>query len=220
MTSLRTLDAAIADRHLLKHPFYRAWSRGDLPLPTLAKYAREYFHFESNFPRYVGGTYAHLADPRARRLLLENLVDEEGRDPTHPELWARFASRMGVPRAHLGASPPAGATADLCRTYERLTVDGSAASGLGALYAYESIFPEVAAEKSRGLRAHYGLRARDAHEFFRVHTGADVEHAAAERRILAERSERSPNARRDAARGIGGALGGWWRFLDSFGVEA
>ncbi len=220
MTTLRSIDARIAERHLLKHPFYRAWSQGGISLPTLARYAREYYHFESNFPRYVGGTYARMADPRARRLLLENLTDEEGRDPTHPALWADFASRLGVPRAALGARPPRGATADLCRTYERLTVDGTGASGLGALYAYESIFPEVAAEKSRGLRAHYGIQEPAAHEFFRVHTSADVEHSRAERRVLKALIERSPLASRQALHGVDGALGGWWRFLDSFGVTA
>ncbi len=219
MTTLRSIDARIAERHLLKHPFYRAWSSGGLSLPTLARYAREYYHFESNFPRYVGGTYARMADSRARRLLLENLTDEEGRDPTHPALWADFAARLGVPRAALGARPARGATAQLCRTSERLTVDGTGPSGLGALYAYESIFPEVAAEKSRGLKAHYGIDEPAAHEFFRVHTAADVEHSAAERKVLQALVARSPIAGREALHGVEGALGSWWRFLDSFGVQ-
>lgn len=86
------------------------------------------------------------------------------------------------------------------------------------MYAYESIFPEVAAEKSRGLRSHYGIRSKAAHEFFRVHSVADVAHSAAERRVMGTLIRESPEAaltmRAEARR----SMRGWWSFLDSFGV--
>ena len=99
--------------------------------------------------------------------------------------------------------------------YERAALNRSAASGLGALYAYESIFPEVAAEKSRGLRENYGIRSKDAHEFFRVHTLADQEHSAAERRLLAEEM-RTPGGRRAAMTAARQSRDAWWGFLDAF----
>jgi pyrroloquinoline-quinone synthase len=216
MSDLAELDRIVRERHLLKHPFYQAWSHGELSLSTLRDYAGQYYHFESNFPRFVGATYARLTDPKARRTLLENLVDEEGRSPTHPELWVHFARGLGLSGRAVRDGAPTPATRALCRTYERCTLEGSAAQGLGALYAYESIFPEIAQEKSRGLRAFYGIRAPSAHEFFRVHATADVAHAAAERRLLRTEMARSSSAARGAATATRSAIGAWWSFLDSF----
>ncbi len=213
MTTTHELDRIVRRQHLLKHPFYAAWSNGTLPLSTLRQYAQQYYHFESNFPRYVAGAYARLSRPEDRRVLLENLVDEEGRSPTHPELWSRFARSLGIRRL---AAPPGPATVDLLRAYEAETVTGTIGSALGALYAYESQFPDVAREKSRGLRAFYGLRSADAHAFFRVHVTADVAHSAAERRLLGRCLRGDPEAGRDAERGVRRSLDAWWSFLDGF----
>jgi len=215
MTTVRDLDRLVRRQHLLQHPFYAAWSKGELPIETLREYAGQYYHFEVNFPRYVAGAYARVTSPKDRRVLLENLVDEEGRSPTHPELWLDFARAIGAP------SPPSRPTAPtrrLLSAYERHTLGGSAPAALGALYAYESQFPEVAAEKSRGLRAHYGIRSKPAHEFFRVHTFADVEHSAAERRLLRNYLRSGALAGRDAERGLRDSLEAWWSFLDGFPV--
>jgi pyrroloquinoline-quinone synthase len=216
MPGTRSLDRAIRERHLLKHPFYVAWTRGELTLPALRRYAQQYYHFERAFPQYVAGAYARIADPRGRRVLLENLIDEEGRDPTHPELWLNFAEGLGVSRRSVTRGRPMPATSSLCRTYSELTLGGSAPQALGALYSYESIFPEVAAEKSRGLAAHYGITDPRAHEFFRVHTEADVAHSAAERRLLAAQMARNPRAARAALAAVNRTLTGWWQFLDAF----
>jgi pyrroloquinoline-quinone synthase len=215
MTTVRELDRLVRQRHLLGHPFYAAWSRGELPIETLREYAEQYYHFEVNFPRYVAGAYARVTEPASRRVLLENLVDEEGRSPTHPELWLDFARAIGVSRP---LPRPAGPTRRLLSAYERHALGGSAPAALGALYAYESQFPEVAAEKSRGLRAHYGIRSKEAHEFFRVHTLADVEHSAAERRLLRGLLRSSPDAGRAAEKGLRDSLEAWWAFLDGFPV--
>jgi pyrroloquinoline-quinone synthase len=218
MSALREIDAAIRDRHLLKHPFYTAWSRGELPLETLREYAGQYYHFESNFPRYVAGAYARLLQARDRKVLLENMMDEEGRSPTHPEMWVDFARGIGA-RWPAGAPPsPTAPTRSLMSTYERLTLGplGHPAAALGALYAYERQFPAVAAEKSRGLRAHYGIRSAAAHEFFRVHTSADVAHSAAERSILAREMRAGGAAATDAVKAVDQTLGAWWRFLDAY----
>jgi pyrroloquinoline-quinone synthase len=217
MSDLGQIEQAIRDRHLLKHPFYTAWSKGEVPMETLQEYAGQYYHFEANFPRYVAAAYARLQRPGDRRVLLENLTDEEGRSPTHPELWLDFANGIGA-RWPIGSPPtPQPATRGLLRTYESLTFGrGPAAPALGALYAYERQFPAVAAEKSRGLREEYGLRARRTHEFFRVHTEADVAHSAAEKSILAHELRSDPGASPATHRAVQRTLGSWWSFLDSF----
>ena len=216
MHPVAQLDALIRSRHLLKHPFYQSWSKGELPAETLREYAGQYYHFESNFPRYVAGAYAKETDPAHRRILLENLVDEEGRSPTHPELWSRFATAIGAPDPATEPHRRLGGTRALCETYDRLTVRGSLASGLGALYAYESIFPEVAHEKARGLRAHYGLDRPEALEFFTAHEEADKAHSAAERKLLTAELSRSKSAQASARAGARQAINAWWKFLDGF----
>ncbi|MCI4334834.1 MAG: iron-containing redox enzyme family protein [Thermoplasmata archaeon] len=216
MPTLRDLDRLIERRHLLKHPFYTAWSHGTVPLSTLQAYAGAYYEFERNFPRYVAATYAKLTVPSDRRVLLENLVDEEGRSPTHPELWRDFASALGTHLPESGSARLARPAAGLCRTYEQLTGGRSAAGALAALYAYEAQFPKVAAEKSRGLAAHYGIQDAAAHEFFRVHTLADVEHAKAERALLARQLRGSSGGHAIAMRAAERTLDAWWQFLDRF----
>jgi pyrroloquinoline-quinone synthase len=212
---LAEIDALLATRHLLKHPFYTAWSRGELPLGTLRSYAGQYYQFESNFPRYVAATYARLERSEDRRTLLDNLVDEEGRRPTHPELWLDFAEGIGLSRRAARRAPTFPSTRRLLGTYSQLT-ERSPAEALASLYAYESIFPEIAAEKSRGLREHYGLHDPKAHEFFRVHTGADVEHSGAERKILRRELDLSPAARASGLLAARRSIDAWWGFLDGF----
>jgi pyrroloquinoline-quinone synthase len=96
MTTVANLDHLIRERHLLKHPFYLAWTKGEVAESTLRNYAGQYYQFESNFPRYVAATYSRLEDPASRRVLLENLIDEEGRSPPHPELWVDFGRGLGM----------------------------------------------------------------------------------------------------------------------------
>lgn len=216
MSSVAQLDAIIERRHLLKHPFYQAWSKGEVELETLQRYAGQYYHFESNFPRYVAGVYAKETEPSRRRILLENLVDEEGRSPTHPEMWRKFAAAIGAPDPALEPHRMSPGTRALCQTYDRLTVDGGLPGGLGALYAYESIFPEVAHEKARGLKAHYGVRSASALQFFTVHEEADKAHSAAERKLLSAALNGSASASRAARTGARQALDAWWGFLDGF----
>jgi pyrroloquinoline-quinone synthase len=214
VTTLRGIDRRIARRHLLKHPFYQAWSHGEVALDTLGSYAGQYYQFERSFPKYVAAAYARIDDPVGRRALLGNLLDEEGRDPTHPELWLRFAEGLGLARSEVERAQALPATRRLLATYERHAVRGTAGSALGALYAYESIFPEVAAEKARGLAKFYGVRDERALEFFRVHTEADVEHSAAERRLIG--AELAHGSSKTVERSVDETVDAWWRFLDAF----
>jgi pyrroloquinoline-quinone synthase len=215
VTTIRGIDRRIARRHLLKHPFYQAWSHGAVEMDTLRAYAGQYYQFERSFPKYVAAAYARLDDPAGRRALLGNLIDEEGRDPTHPELWLRFAEGLGMARADVERAKRLPATRRLLATYERHAVRGTAGSALGALYAYESIFPEVAAEKARGLAKFYGVRDDRPLEFFRVHTAADVEHSAAERALLA--AELAGGSATAVEHAVEETVDAWWRFLDAFG---
>jgi pyrroloquinoline-quinone synthase len=187
MNSLsKTVDAAVAARAMLSHPLYRAWSAGTLPAETLRLYARQYFHHVEAFPQAVSATHAACPDRDGRRLLAENLAEEEGlgegRAP-HAELWMRFAAALGVDRAEVEAESLTDETAALIDTFRTLS-RRSYAAGLGALYAYESQLPDVSTTKIAGLKQFYGIDDAEGLSFFRVHEAADVEHSAVCRALL------------------------------------
>ncbi|MFN7131469.1 MAG: iron-containing redox enzyme family protein, partial [Myxococcales bacterium] len=92
------LVARLAPKHLLNHPFYQAWSAGELTQEQLASYARQYYHQVLAFPRYVSGVHAACTDLEERQKLLENLIAEERGERNHPELWLRFAEGLGATR--------------------------------------------------------------------------------------------------------------------------
>src|SRR5690349_24912244 len=100
--ALRTstaIDAAIAERSMLSHPFYQAWEEGTLTKDALRAYAKQYFHHVEAFPRAVSAVHANCPDAKGRRLLAENLAEEEGLGEgknDHASLWLSFAGAMGA----------------------------------------------------------------------------------------------------------------------------
>ena len=88
---LDKIDSDIAEKHLLKHPFYLAWTRGELSKEALADYALQYYHHVAAFPTYLSGLHANCDDQATRKQILSNLIDEETGSPNHSELWLKFA---------------------------------------------------------------------------------------------------------------------------------
>src|SRR5438128_3376394 len=189
---LDEIDVDIAAKHLLKHPFYVAWARGELSRTALADYAREYYHHVAAFPTYLSAVHAKCDDPATRKQLLSNLIDEEAGSPNHPELWLRFSEGVGVSDADERRSGKWPETKSLIDTFRSVCRDRSTVEGLAALYAYESQIPAICESKIDGLKKHYGFRNPEHYEYFSVHVEADREHSAAEREVLsAQLSERN-----------------------------
>jgi len=167
--------------HLLRHPFYRDWMEGKLSRASLQDYAGQYAHHVEAFPRYLGAIHSLATDPSQRRIILENLNDEEGvtHGKPHPELWAQFARG-------LGAAPNVAARDAIQNVVETFfaAARSSFHEGLGALYAYEAQVPEIAASKIEGLRERYGITDLATTAFFEAHRGADLVHRAAVEKIL------------------------------------
>jgi pyrroloquinoline-quinone synthase len=183
-TTLRArVDAVLERRTLLDHPFYRDWTAGTLTAERLQEYARQYFHFEAAFPRWLSAIHTRVEDPALRQLVLENLWDEEHGERNHRALWLEFAEALGVPAAEAEHSVPNEETTALVEHFETAAREGSIAAAMATLFAYEGQVPAVAAEKIRGLEEHYELTA-DQYEFFTVHLEADVAHSDAEVRAL------------------------------------
>ena len=220
MTTLSTssrIDSKVAERAMLKHPFYQAWTEGRLPLDTLRGYARQYFHHVEAFPRAVSAVHSSCPDRDGRRMLAENLAEEEGIEAgkqDHATLWLMFAAGLGESEAGVRAEMLNPETEGLIETFRRLSRQ-SYAAGLGALYAYESQFPNVASAKIEGLVDRYGIRDEETLRFFRVHESADVEHSSVCRALLDSLPEAEQAEAVAAGEELAGAL---WNFLS--GVEA
>src|SRR6476661_5797567 len=182
---LDQIDNDVAAKHLLKHPFYLAWTRGELSKQALADYARQYYHHVAAFPTYLSSVHANCDDRDTRKQLLNNLIDEEAGSPNHPELWLRFAQGLGLSEADVQCSEKWTETKNLIDTFRAVCRDRSTVEGLAALYAYESQIPAICESKIDGLKKHYGFRNPEHHEYFSVHIEADKEHSATERELLA-----------------------------------
>jgi pyrroloquinoline-quinone synthase len=181
---LDRLDEQIAARHLLTHPFYLAWTRGELHIDTLADYACQYYRQVAAFPTYLSALHARCDDQPTRRQLLANLIDEEAGNPNHPQLWRNFAAALGVSPNELDEAKAWPETAELIATFRSLCSEGDLAAGLAALYAYESQIPAVSESKIDGLVKHYYFEDPESYRYFTVHIEADKEHAATERALL------------------------------------
>ena len=213
------IDSKVAERAMLSHPFYRAWTEGTLPLDTLRSYSRQYFHHVEAFPRAVSAVHSACPDREGRRMLAENLAEEEGIEAgkqDHATLWLMFACGLGEDQADVRSQQLNPETRALIETFQRLS-RRSYASGLGALYAYESQFPAVASAKIEGLVGRYDVKDEQTLRFFKVHESADVEHS----RVCRELLDRLPQGEREEAIAAGEELAGaLWNFLSGVEREA
>ncbi len=211
------IDARVAERAMLSHPFYQAWTEGRLPLDTLRAYARQYFHHVEAFPQAVSAVHSACPDRDGRRMLAENLAEEEGVEAgkqDHATLWMMFACGLGETDEAVRDQQLNAETLELIDTFRRLS-RRSYASGLGALYAYESQFPGVATAKIDGLVERYGINDEETLRFFQVHATADVEHSIVCRQLLDRLADDQKAEAIAAGEELAGAL---WNFLS--GVEA
>ncbi|MDZ7345094.1 MAG: CADD family putative folate metabolism protein, partial [candidate division KSB1 bacterium] len=150
------IDAQIASRSLLQHPFYQAWTRGELSREALRDYAMQYYHHVAAFPTYLSAVHALTDDLSARRQILLNLIDEEAGNPNHPALWLQFAESLGLQAEQVQSAVLQRETRYLIETF-RSVCRRSTVEGLAALYAYESQIPAVAISKIEGLKKFYEI---------------------------------------------------------------
>ena len=144
----QALDNKISEYNLLDHPFYQAWSAGELPVEALKCYAREYGAFISTMPK----GWETLNDAET--------VEEE---TEHIDMWADFADGLNtqVSEAQIPQMKK------LLETAEYLFSEKETA--LGALYAFEAQQPETAKSKLAGLKEFYQLPEK-VEPYFETHS--------------------------------------------------
>jgi pyrroloquinoline-quinone synthase len=212
--------AIIDDLHLLDHPFYVAWSKGELSREQLRQYAAQYMHHVLAEPTYLSAVHSntpHFAsngrsDLAPRQTILQNLIDEELGPNNHPALWKRFAAALGLSEDDLAMAAPLPATQRLVETFTNLCRNRPYYAGLAALHAFESQVPAIAAVKIDGLRCFYGLTDPRAVEFFTVHREADVGHSAAEWELI-ERAADTPEKQAEVLAATSESCNALWNFL-------
>lgn len=214
------LEARVAPYNLLTHPFYQAWSRGELTRDDLRAYAAEYWHHVSAFPTYLSALHSRLPDSERRREVLRNLAEEEGTDNPaarpHSDLWMDFAIGMGATPAEVRSHTVQPEMAALLATFRAAMQEPKPAAALAALYAYESKVPQIAATKAEGLATHYSAGAATA-KYFTLHQTADVAHAAVWRELIDKELAADPEAAEAALGSAERAAQALWVALD--GVE-
>lgn len=209
--TLDSIEQKIAARHILTHPFYQAWQKGELTPAALQDYAAQYYPHVAAFPQYLSALHAHTDNAETRRAVLENLVDEEAGRPNHPELWLQFAEGVGISSDDVKNTAPQAETLAMIETFRDICRNGSVAAGLAALYSYESQIPLVAETKIGGLKQFYNISNPDTLAYFEVHQEADVAHSATERSLLAHHLSDMDAA--DAPLAAQRALDGLWNLL-------
>lgn len=181
---LDEIDQNIQKRHMLNHPFYVKWSKGELTKEQLQAYAKDYYLHIKAFPRYLSALHSRCDHLPARKLLLENLMDEENGYPNHIDLWKRFAFALGVTEEELEQHQPSLQAQQKVETFLRWCQSGSLSAGVAALYTYESQIPEVAGAKISGLKEFFGFENPEDYEYFSVHHDIDIKHSQEEREMI------------------------------------
>ena len=171
------IDEMIEERSLLKHPFYEMWSDGKLAKESLAGYSKEYFQLVKAVPSFMSPIIQN-----APQNFVGELVENQQEEYDHIEHWVRFASSLGVSESELAGYPGLKKTSQAVSGMSALM--GTFEGGACAMYAFEKEIPKISQIKLDGLAEFYGITSNDATKYFKLHTEADIRHAACWRNII------------------------------------
>ena len=206
---------------LLCHPFYIAWTAGELTREDLREYAAEYYHQVQAFPQYLLALAVRLQNGELRRAVLDNFSDEmaltSAGEPPHHALWLQFASGMGASASEIRTREPIAEVQELTATFTKIASTGSPAEALAAFYAYESQVPRVAEAKEAGLKQRYGADDNTC-SYFHLHKTADLLHSNVWREQLDAVLDNEPEVAEKALNAAQTAAYSLWRALD--GIES
>jgi pyrroloquinoline-quinone synthase len=216
-TFLDTLNECIFPHDLLNHPFYQAWSRGELTSLDLQQYAKDYYHQVESFPRCLTQLARRLENSELRQAILANLTEELGgrHGRSHADLWLDFAAGIGTAGTPFETAPPREITA-LVSFFRTIAASGTVEEALGAFYAYESQVPRVSEAKLKGLKQFYDANDRTC-QYFVTHMTADIHHAEVWHQQLEKRLLNNPAARESALKAAEAAACALWTGLS--GIE-
>jgi len=172
-------EARVSRYDLLKHPYYQAWTKGELTHDNLRAYASQYYSHIAAFPQYLQQLEERLPQGQLRATIKENREDELGAmskdGRSHSDLWLDFAQGMGADVEEVNKIELLPQIKSLVESFSAVAQQGEVVEALAAFCAYESQVPRIAKEKAVGLKDRYGANAKT-YKYFSVHTTADIEH--------------------------------------------
>ena len=185
----RKIQSELDTRHLADHPLVLAVAGGKVSRDQLARFAGYWYQAIKEAPRFLAGIMANCPDPKVRRRLLENLLEEEtelaGGSASHPELMLRFCQVLGHDPQEIANAAPLPES----DSFWRWTLDvclsnpyqiGVAATGL----AHEYYFPDTYRKIVRSLKENYRMSDEEM-EFWLVHIEGDEGHSGTALDIVA-----------------------------------
>ena len=181
---IKRIDEMIEERSLLKHPFYQMWSDGKLSLDSLTGYSKEYFQLVKAVPSFMTPIIKQAPDS-----LRSELTSNQEEEVEHIKPWMRFAEALGVDQKELDQYPGLPKTRKAIS--QLLSLMDSFEEGSCAMYAFEKEIPKISQIKLEGLAEFYGISSEEATEYFKLHTEADIRHAAAWRKALEQSSSKN-----------------------------
>jgi len=186
MNLIQRIDQIIEERSLLKHPFYEMWSDGKLTQESLAGYSKEYFQLVKAVPEFMAPIIEKAPDS-----VIPDLRFNQQEESDHIKPWINFAGELGISENELISYPGTNKTNNAVSDLGELmnTYDGGAC----AMYAFEKEIPKISQTKLDGLSEFYQMTNDNATEYFKLHTEADIRHAASWRNILEKSSVDTSN---------------------------
>jgi pyrroloquinoline-quinone synthase len=166
------IDNEVENRSLLKHPFYKMWSNGELNLNQLRGYSLEYFQLVKLVPEMVNNISLKLQDHKLKSIIEESHKEEL----SHIDPWIRFATSLGVQKQELLNYVSDENTKTAVSSLVELTND-SIDPSVCAMYAYEMDLPNISRSKIEGLRKFYNISDAASTNYFEIHEEADIRHA-------------------------------------------
>ncbi|HET8847909.1 MAG TPA: iron-containing redox enzyme family protein [Nitrososphaeraceae archaeon] len=173
------IDQEVDKRSLLKHPFYKMWSNGELNINHLQGYSLEYFQLVKAVPELVNNIMLKMDESKLRGSVEESQKEES----SHIEPWTRFVASLGIKKEELlnhicdeNTSKAVSSLVELSRK--------SLNEAVCAMYAYELDLPNISRSKIEGLNKFYNLSSSDSTNYFEIHQEADVRHAAIWRNMI------------------------------------
>ncbi|MGI0077677.1 MAG: TenA family transcriptional regulator, partial [Nitrosopumilaceae archaeon] len=107
----------------------------------------------------------------------------------HIKSWTRFAKALGVDQKELDQYQGLPKTRKAISQLSSLM--DSFEEGSCAMYAFEKEIPKISQIKLAGLAEFYGISSEEATEYFKLHTEADIRHAASWRKALEQSSSKN-----------------------------
>ena len=170
------LQQTLQQRHPRPHPIRQLLLSGRLSRDQIQWWARNQFHEFRNIHRFFGIRYHKCPVPELRRMLLENMVEEEGEDLFGGKYPSQFAEGIGIGRDDiLNYEPLPGIRAAL-EMYVSLVQQSHWAVAIGTGLVFEGGGPKRMKEEREAIEKYYTWIPASCLDFFRAHEYHDEGH--------------------------------------------